>query len=86
MQLLPDLIPTSPHLMAKLSDLWQAASCQNHIIANNPERSHELRHISRAHTNHNRPAAAQHLQQLAGACQGRLHTVSETSCPQQPDL
>ena len=47
MQLQPDLIPTSPQIMAELCDinLWQAASRQNHIISKNPQRSHQPSHI-----------------------------------------
>ena len=54
MQLLPDRLPVGPQLMSELCDidLWQAASCEDHIIASIPQCSHQAGHIAGAQAPH----------------------------------
>ena len=61
MQLLPDRISMGPQIMSELRDidLWQAASCEDHVIAIIPQCSHQAGHTAGAQAPHSQTHSIQ---------------------------
>ena len=86
MQLLPDSTPVGPQIMCELCDvnLWQAATCRDHVIGNNLQRSHQTSSIPGAQAHHSRTHSLKGKPLMEPSACGQV--VLGARCPEQPNV